>query len=151
MCGNLVKCAPQHAATDQVGFKRSKKEALFFSKSFPKHVTTGEKKGSCPHFQSQPTSAAFHVFPFWDPCRNLWKSDQIRCFRCCWDYSLMRSKWRLNMAVLQTSKAGINCLHHQSHEPIYTNDKYGKHRPFLLPQTAKIQKPSNIVALITPC
>lgn len=57
----------------------------------------------------------------------------------------MRSKWRLNMAVFQTSKAGINGLHHQSNEPIYTDDKYGKHRPFVLPQTAKIQKPSNIL------
>lgn len=55
----------------------------------------------------------------------------------------MRSKWRLNMAVFQTSKAGINGLHHQSNEPIYTDDKYGKHRPFVLPQTANIQKPSN--------
>lgn len=49
------------------------------------------------------------------------------------------------MAVFQTSKAGINCLHHQSHQPIYTADKYGKHRPFVLPLTAKIQKPSNIL------
>lgn len=37
-------------------------------------MTTVEKKGSRPHLQSHPISAAFHVFPYWDPCRNLCES-----------------------------------------------------------------------------
>lgn len=126
---------------DQVGLKRSKKEALF-SPNLSPNVTTVEKRGSCPHLQSHPISAASHVFPYWDPCRNLCES-RIRLNVS--DAAAATDWWRLNMAVFPTSKAGIDCLHHQSHGPIYTADKYGKHRPFVLPQTAKIQKPSNIL------
>lgn len=49
------------------------------------------------------------------------------------------------MAVSQTSKAGINCLHYQSSEPIYTGDKYGKLSCLCAAANNKNMKPSVIL------
>lgn len=121
--------------------EEKKQENFSFSQTVSQTCDDGGMKGGWPHLHSHSVSAAFHVFPYWVLCRNLCESRIRLNVLDAGETDALQNGRRLNMAVSQTSKAGINCLHHHSSELIYTADKYRKYCAFVLPHTTKMRNP----------